>query len=55
MTTAIGYVKIIQMIKGILQFAFFMTLAWLLAFGWAIPAGYAIMYIDEYEVDRTIK
>jgi len=41
--------------KGTLQFIFCMTLALLLGIAVGHAGGYAIMYIDEYEVDRTIR
>tara|TARA_B110000444_G_C18843964_1_gene600720 strand:+ start:1992 stop:2123 length:132 start_codon:yes stop_codon:yes gene_type:complete len=43
------------MITGILQFFFCMTLALSLGIAVGHAGGYAIMYLDEYEVTRTIK
>ena len=41
--------------KGALQFIFCMAFALSLGIAVGHAGGYAIMYIDEYEVDRTIK
>ena len=43
------------MIKGMLQLSFFMALALSMGIVVGHAGGYAIMYIDEYEIDRTIK
>ena len=41
--------------KGALQFFSVMLLAVLLGIVVGNAGGYAIMYLDEFEVDRTIK
>lgn len=41
--------------KNVLQLVFVMALAFTLSIVVGHAGGYAIMYIDEYEVDRTIK
>lgn len=41
--------------KGMLQFISCMALALSLGIAFGHAGGYAIMYMDEYEVDRTIK
>lgn len=44
-----------MMLKGFLQFVLIMTAALCLSLVVGHAGGYAIMYIDEYEIDRTIK
>jgi hypothetical protein len=43
------------MIKGTLQFFVCMALALSLGIAVGHAGGYAIIYLDEYEIDRTIK
>lgn len=41
--------------KGILQFFTIFLACFLMGVAVAHPWGWTIMYLDEYEVDRTVK
>jgi hypothetical protein len=43
------------MIKGTLQFIAIFLFCIIMGVAVAHPFGYAIMYLDEFEVDRTIR
>jgi len=50
-----GYVKLIQMIKGMIQFFSIMIFALSMGIAVGHAGGRVIMYLDEFETNRTIK